>query len=80
MLSVSMGKKTYILFRDDTYDHVTREAGVEWNRVLDALDLFRRQRNVERQEVFLKVFDFSATNNGEHIGNLMQMVRNGNCK
>jgi hypothetical protein len=28
----------------------------------------------------LKLFDFPATNNGEYVGNLMQMIRNSNCK
>ena len=63
-----------------TYNHVVREAGVERNCGLDTVHMFRGQRNLECQEVLLKLFDFPPTNNGEHVGCLMQMVRNGNCK
>ena len=65
---------------DDTHNHTVREAGIERNRILDALHLFRGQRNVQRLDVLLKLFDFPATDNGEHVGNLMQMVCNSNCK
>jgi hypothetical protein len=65
---------------DDTYDHSAREAEVERKRVLDTLHLFGGQGNVQRRDVLLKLFDFPATNDWEHVGDLMQMVRNSNCK
>jgi hypothetical protein len=65
---------------DDTYDHFVRETGVEWGRALDTLHLFRGQGNVQRHEVFLKLLDFPATDDREHVRSLLQMVRNSNCK
>lgn len=65
---------------DDTYDHFVRETGVEWGRVLDALHLFRGQGNVQRREIFLKLLDFPATDDREHVRCLLKMVRNSNCK
>ena len=67
-------------YRDNTYNYTVREAGVERNCGLDTVHMFRGQRNLECQEILLKLFDFPPTNNGEHVGSLVQMVRNGNCK
>ncbi len=61
----------HILSRGDTYDHSVREARVEGNCVLDTLHLFRSKGNVQRHEVLLKLFDFPATDNREHIGDPM---------
>lgn len=66
--------------RDDTYDHFVRETGVERNRVLNTLHLFRCQGNVKRHKVFLKLLDFPATDDWEHVRNLLQMICNSNCK
>jgi hypothetical protein len=65
---------------DDTYDHFVRETGVEWDRSLDSLHLLRGQGNVQRREISLKLLDFPATDNREHVRSLLQMVCNSNCK
>ena len=68
------------ILRDDTYDHFVRETGVERGRALNTLHLFRCQGNVQCHKVFLKLLDFPATDDWEHVRSLLQMVRNSNCK
>ena len=66
--------------QDDTYDKVVREPGIKRGSPLDTLHLLWGQGNVQRRDVFLELFDFPATNDREHVGELMQMVRNSNYK
>jgi hypothetical protein len=42
--------------------------------------LLRGQGNVQCREVSLKLLDFPATDNREHVRSLLQMVRNSNCQ
>ena len=47
--------------------------------VLDALDLLGGKRNVQRSDVLVQLFHFSATDNREHVWELLKVVRDGNC-
>jgi hypothetical protein len=38
------------------------------------------QGNVQRSDIFLELFDFSASDDGKHIGELVQVVRNSDYK
>lgn len=64
----------------DAHDHLVREARIERRRRLDALHLLGGQRNVQRYDVFLELLDFSASDDGEHVGELLKMVRNSHYK
>ena len=64
---------------DDTYE-VVREPGIKRGSLLDTPYLLWSQGNVQRSDVFLELFDFPATNDRQHVGELMQMVRNSNYK
>lgn len=58
--------------------HIVWEAKVERRCVFDALDLLGGQGNVQRGDVLLETFDLSATHDREHVGQLMQVVRDRN--
>ena len=47
--------------------------------VLDALNLLGGKRNVQRSDVLVQLFNFSATDNREHVWELLKVVRDGNC-
>ena len=64
----------------DTYDEGAREAWIERGRLLNTLHLLGGQRNVQCRDILLKLFNFPTTNDGEHVGELLQMVRDGNYK
>jgi hypothetical protein len=64
----------------DTHDHIVREARIERRRRLDALHLFGGQRNVQRCDVFLELLDFPASDDGEYVRELVQMVRNSHYR
>ena len=66
--------------RDDTYDHFVRETGVERSRALNTFHLFRCQGNIQCHKVFLKLLDFPATDDWEHVRSLLQMIRDSDCK
>jgi hypothetical protein len=55
------------LDRKNTYNHIVWEARVKGRGLLDALDLLGGQRDVQRGDVLLELFDFAATDDGEHV-------------
>ena len=63
---------------EKAYDHKEWEARVERRRFFDSLDMLGGQCNVQCRNVLLELFNFSATDNREYVGKLLEMVRNSN--
>jgi hypothetical protein len=55
------------------------EARVQRLSVLDALYLLGGQSNVQRPDILVQVFHFSATDDREHVGDLLEVIRDRNC-
>src|SRR6266404_6098910 len=55
------------------------EARVKRHDVLDALNLLGAQENVQRADVLLQLFNLSASDYREHVGEPLEMVRDRNC-
>ena len=60
----------------NTYNEVVRETHVKWLCILDALDLFRRERYIQRLDILLEMLDLPSTDDGEHVRCFVQNVRN----
>ena len=55
------------------------EARIQRLGVLDALYLLGGQSNVQRLDILVQVFHFAATDDREHIGHLLEVIRDRNC-
>ena len=64
---------------DSTYDEIVGEPDIERQRVLYALDVLVRERDVERLEVALQVLDLAPAHNREDMRRLLHKVCDRNC-
>ena len=60
----------------NTYNHVVRETDVKWLRILNALNLLRRERYIQRPDILLEMLDLPSTDDGEYVRRFVQNVRN----
>jgi hypothetical protein len=59
-----------------TYNHGVGETKVEWLRVVNAMDLFGREGDIQRLDILLEMLHLPSTDDGEHIRRFVQKVRN----
>jgi hypothetical protein len=52
------------------------ETNIEWLRVVNPVDLFGRQRDIQRLDILLEMLDLPTTDDREHIRRFVQNVRN----
>jgi hypothetical protein len=57
-----------------------RETRIKGHCVLDAPHLLGGQGNVQRCDVVFELLDFPTSDDGENVGELMQVVRNNDYK
>jgi hypothetical protein len=67
------------VYKGITHDHRPRKARVELDRVLQILNLLRRQGDVERGEVGEQVLDLATAEDGEDVRRFAEDVGDCDC-
>jgi hypothetical protein len=52
------------------------ETKIEWLRVVNPANLLGRERDIQRLDILLEVFNLPSTDNREYIRRFVQNVRN----
>lgn len=63
-----------------TYKYVEWEAQIKRQDSLQIRDLLGRESDTESLDVCVQVLDFTAANNWENIGGLLEDIRDGHYK
>jgi hypothetical protein len=64
------------MVRDYTHDEVMRKTKIERFCTVDALNLFGRERDVQRGDILPEMFNLPSPDNRENIWGLVHEVRN----